>query len=73
MYRAEVPVDQIVTYDIIGTAATANGWTAGSPLIGREVLVASDPALVEQMLGERVTPATMEGNGTGTAAPAPAV
>ena len=70
MYRAEVPVDQIVTYDIIGTAATANGWTAGSPLIGREVLVASSPEIVEEMLGERVTPATVEGNGTGIAAPA---
>ena len=68
MYRAEVPVDQIVTYDIIGAAATATGWTAGLPLTGREVLVAGDIATVDRMLN-RVTDARMVGDEA--TAPAP--
>lgn len=87
VYRAEVPVENIVSYDVIGLASTAS-TSQTRPLTGAEVLVASDPSIVQAMLDSappppkgmdvldligvtRVTPATMEGNGT--AGPAPAV
>jgi GNAT superfamily N-acetyltransferase len=86
VYRAEVPVENILSYDVIGLAATAS-TSQTRPLTGREVLVVADPSIVEALAAEpvtpeggvdlldllgvnRVTPATMEGNGTGTAAPA---
>jgi hypothetical protein len=68
MYRAEVPVDQIISYDVVGIHATASsGWRAGSDLDGSEVLVAAEPEIVDRMLGRNTPDATMEGD----AAPTP--
>jgi hypothetical protein len=80
VYRAEVPVENLLSYDVIGLAATAS-TTQTRPLTGQEVLVVADPSVVEALAAEpvapeggvdlldllgvnRVTPATMEGNGT---------
>ena len=80
VYRAEVPVENLLSYDVIGLAATAS-TSQTRPLTGREVLVVADPSVVEALAAEpvapeggvdlldllgvnRVTPATMEGNGT---------
>nr|MBU9945148.1 hypothetical protein [Dermatophilaceae bacterium] len=80
VWRAEVPVSHILSYDIIGLAATASS-SQNRPLTGQEVLVVDDASIVEALAAEpdveaaandmldllgvnRVTPATMEGNGT---------